>query len=319
MGTSTSQRILVTAFCGALALAAAGCRPASARASGDDTMTLQSGGTSRHYLIHRPAESPAGALPVVLIFHGGGGTPESMVTSTHFDTLADAQGFLAVYPAGTGKSWNDGRGGDTRAGAAGVDDVGFVSALIDHLVADDGVDPGRVYATGISNGAMFIEDLGCRLSGKLAAIAPVAGPLPAADENDCTPAHPLAVLEMHGTADPIVPYGGGPVRVTSGNHGGRGSSPVLSVADTQNFWRTRDACDPVATTALPQQSADGTSVSVETSTCASGSAVELYSVTGGGHTWPGGPQYLPKAVVGPVSHQFDATQVIWQFLSAFRR
>ncbi|WP_327139586.1 extracellular catalytic domain type 1 short-chain-length polyhydroxyalkanoate depolymerase [Nocardia sp. NBC_01327] len=319
MGTSESKRIVVAAFCSALALVAVGCRPAPARASGDTTMTVESEGMSRQYVIHRPAHAPAGPLPAVLIFHGGGGTPESMVTATHFDTLADAQGFLAVYPAGADRSWNDGRGADTKAGAAGHDDIAFVSTLIDHLVANDGVDAARVYATGISNGGMLTEDLGCRLAGKLAAIAPVSGPLPAADESDCTPAYPLPVLEIHGTADPIVSYTGGPVRVTSGHHGGPGTSAVLSVADTQDFWRTRESCGPVTTTALPHQADDGTSVNVETSTCAAGSKVELYSVTGGGHTWPGGPQYLPKAVVGPVSHQFDATQVIWQFFSAFHR
>lgn len=239
-----------------------------------------------------------------------------MADRSGFDRLADDSGFLAVYPDGIDKSWNDGRGGDTRAGALGVDDVGFVSSLIDRLVADENVDPARIFATGMSNGAMFTEDLGCRLSAKLAAIAPVAGTLPAADAPDCAPTHPLPVLEIHGTADPVVPYQGGVVRVTSGNLGGSGSSPVLSTDATQQLWRAKNGCGQPDTANLPSRTDDGTSVTTYTAACAGGTSVVLYSVTGGGHSWPGGQQYLPAALIGPVSHQFDATETIWRFFAA---
>lgn len=314
-----ASRIAVVAAISLLVLAGSGCRHALARADADPEITLDFGGLQRHYLVHRPATGGNGALPAVLVFHGGGGSAENTASSLGFDRLADSAGFVAVYPDGYEKSWNDGRGGDTKSGAAGVDDAGFVSAVIDRIIAEDGVDPGRVYATGISNGGMFTEYLGCRLSGKLAAIAPVAGPLPAADESSCAPSHPLPVLEIHGTTDPIVPYNGGPVRVTSGHGGGAGSSPVLSVDATQQFWRDKDTCAPAVTSALPQRTDDGTSVTVHTAACAGSAQVQLYSVTDGGHTWPGGPQYLPQVLIGKVSHQFDATSVVWQFFSAFHR
>ncbi|MGW2661588.1 alpha/beta hydrolase family esterase [Nocardia tengchongensis] len=297
-------------------LMAAGCGHPQARAAGDTTVTLEFGGLQRQYIVHYPANHPQGLMPAVLAFHGGGGTARTMAETSGFNRLSDSEGFLAVYPDGYQRSWNDGRGGDTNAGAAAIDDVGFVAAVIDRIIGGDSVDPARVYATGMSNGGMFTEQLGCRLSGKLAAIAPVAAPLPQADESGCTPAHPLPVLEIHGTTDPIVPFGGGVVRVTSGRHGA-GASPVLSVAATQQAWRERDACDAVTTTALPQRTDDGTSVTVASSDCAGGSSVQLYTVTDGGHTWPGGPQYLPKAIVGNVTHQFDAAEVIWRFCARF--
>ncbi len=238
-----------------------------------------------------------------------------MAETSHFNRVADANGFLAVYPEGIDRSWNDGRGADTHAGAAGVDDVGFVAALIDHLIAAYDVDPARVYATGMSNGGMFTQQLGCRLSAKLAAIAPVAGSLPAVHESDCTLAEPLPVLQIHGTADRIVPYEGGVVRVTSGR-GGAGTQPVLSVADTQQLWRAENQCPPPVTSRPEARADDGTSVTIETSRCPSNADVVLYTVTNGGHTWPGGDPRLPEALVGPVSWQFDASETIWQFFAA---
>lgn len=297
---------------------AAGCGHPQARAAENTTMTLEYGGLQRQYIIHYPAHRPQGLMPAVLAFHGGGGTARNMASAFGFDKLADDNGFIAVYPDGYEKSWNDGRGDDTNASAARIDDVGFVAAVIDRIIAGDSVDPARVYATGMSNGAMFTETLGCRLSGKLAAIAPVAGPLPQTAQSDCAPSHPMPVLEMHGTSDPIVPYDGGVVRVTSGRHG-PGASPVLSVDATQQLWRTKDSCDAVTTTALPQRGEDGTSVTVQSSDCANGTKVQLYSIADGGHIWPGGSQYLPQALVGKVSHQFDASEVIWQFFAQFRQ
>jgi polyhydroxybutyrate depolymerase len=314
------RKVAALAAVGALTLVAAGCANASgaSTAAGDTLVTLTSGGLPRDYLVHRPLAG-AGKLPAVLVFHGGGGDAAGMARMTGFDQVADRHGFVAVYPDGYRRSWNDGRGPDTKAGRAGVDDVAFVSAVIDQLVADDNVDPGRVYVTGLSNGAIFSEELGCALSGKIAAIAPVAGPMPAADAPGCAPGRPMPVLEIHGTADPIVPYQGGVVAHTSGDLGGPGHSPVLSAAATEQLWRAKDGCGPVATASLPNVADDGTSVTTESASCAGGAVVELYTIAGGGHTWPDGPQYLPKLLVGPVSHQFDASAVIWQFFSGFRR
>jgi polyhydroxybutyrate depolymerase len=282
----------------ALLLAASPPRASAAEA----TVVIESGGLSRQYLVHRPPApvSGSGKVPAVLIFHRGDGTAAEMVGLAGFDRVANRHGFVTVYPQGFADGWNDGRG-VTKAGALGVDDIGFVSAIIDRLVADDNVDPARVYATGLSNGAMLVENLGCRLSGKIAAIAPVAGPMPAADAPGCAPGRPMPVLEIHGTADPFLPY--------------RGSPGVDSVPQTQQIWRDADGCGPVTATGLPRVVDDGTSVTRRAAVCRGGADVELYLVSGGGHTWPDGAQYLPRSQVGAVSHQFDAAETIWQFFA----
>lgn len=301
--------------CAALVLTAA-CGHSSAKSPDDPYLTLDHAGAQRHYLVHRPAAPAQGRPAAVLVFHGGGGSAAQMAETSGFNRLADANGFIAVYPEGIDRSWNDGRGADTRAGAAGVDDVGFVAALIDHMIAAYDVDPARVYATGMSNGGMLTQNLGCRLSGRLAAIAPVAGSLAVANEPDCTLAQPLPVLQIHGTADRIVPYEGGVVRVTSGNRGAAGTQPVLSVAATQQLWRAKNNCPPPVSSQLPARTDDGTSVTLDASRCPGNVDVVLYTITNGGHTWPGSEGRLPEVVVGPVSHQIDASEAIWNFFAA---
>lgn len=282
-----------------LAAQQAAARPEAAPAAATRTVSFVSGGIHREYLVHEPAKSPRAPRAAILIFHGGGGTPHQMQVATGFDGLSDRYGFVAVYPTGVERSWNDGRGADTKAGVRGVDDVAFVSALIDKLVAENNVDRNRVYATGLSNGGMFTHRLGCALSSKIAGIAPVAGSMPVGAMAACATAKAMPVLTIHGTADQIVPYEGGVVRSTSGRNGGAGTSPVLSVELTQQFWRTRNAClGPVLRGNAAQPIAAG-AVTSETAVCPNGNAVQLYAVIGGRHVWP-----------SPT-----ASDVIWQFFS----
>ena len=319
-----SARIPVIVVMAAMLAGLTGCRALPARGAGgpasggpasggtDQARWLESGGMRREYLIHLPAgASSAAGLPVVIALHGRLGTAQGMSTLTHLDRVADRHRFAVVYPQGYQRSWNDGRP-NTPAHRDGVDDVAFVSALIHHLAAADRVDASRIYVTGISNGAMLTERLGCELAGQLAGIAPVAGPMPVVMAASCHPVRPIAVLEIHGTADPLVPYGGGQVR------GGGGSGDVVrSVPWTFARWRAIDRCvGPPTAAALPDRAHDGTGVSVSRGTsCAAGAPVALYTVTGGGHTWPGGVQYLPKILIGATSRQFDASEVIWTFFS----
>lgn len=289
-----------------------GCGNARGDSSGgaDQHRDIVVDGRSRGYELHLPAGVTALAgLPVVLAFHGGLGTDTGMVRLTHLNQIADARRFAVVYPAGYQSSWNDGRP-NTPANQAGIDEVAFVSALIDQLVNHDHADGSRIYATGISNGGMFTQRLGCALAGELAGIAPVAGPLPVDIAPGCHPARPIPVLEIHGTDDPIVPYDGGHVS-------GRGSGgDVISVADTMSRWRSVDGCSSTTTTTVPDKVDDGTHVRMTSGVgCQVGSRVVLYTVVGGGHTWPGGWPYLPAVIIGRVSGQFDASQVIWDFFA----
>ena len=286
---------------------------AGAAQAADPIGRVEVGGLTRSYVLHLPSPWPAVPPPVLLAFHGGGGRGAGMARSAGFDALADQRGFIVAYPDGIDRHWNDGRATIKRK----IDDVGFVTALLDNFERLYKIDRGRVYAAGISNGAMFSERLGCELGGRIAAIAAVAGTMPA--DLGCRPAAPVSVLQIGGTADPIMPFEGGAVA----DFGGRGEGGmVLSVARTTALWRGLDRCPaPAAPIALaPIARPDGTSVTESAAApCAGGTRVVQLTVEGGGHTWPGGVQYLPKLFIGPVSHQLDASTAIVDFLLAQRK
>jgi polyhydroxybutyrate depolymerase len=162
-----------------------------------------------------------------------------------------------------------------------------------------------VYATGISNGAMFAYRLACDLPGTFAAVAPVAGALPADLAPGCAHGAPVSVIAFQGTADPLMPYLGG----------GAGQRRVLSAERSIALWGTRAGCTgtPV-TTDEPDRTTDGTRVRRTVFlSCPEGRAVELYTIDGGGHTWPGGPEAGRR--VGRVSREIDATELIWAFFA----
>jgi polyhydroxybutyrate depolymerase len=182
--------------------------------------------------------------------------------------------------------------------------------MLDALSAEFGIDASRVYVTGLSNGAIFTERLGCELADRIAGIAPVAGSMPPGEAANCHPSRPIPVLLMHGTDDPVVPYAGGEV-------GGSVGGTVLSAPQTFDVWTQIDGCSGQPVTGqLPDRAHDGTQVQTQTfSSCSGGTAVALYTIQGGGHTWPGGEQSAPVGVIGRTTQQFDATEVAWQFFT----
>ena len=269
--------------------------------------TLMVNGVARSFLLYVPTgyrrEHPA---PLVLMFHAGGVRTARMPAHTGLSRLAEREGFVVAYPEGLKRRWNDGRGYSVTH-----DDVGFVRALLDTLERELSVDPRRIYATGISNGAMFAYRLACDLPGKLAAVAPVAGAMPSDLAPSCATTAPLSVLAFQGTADPLLPYGG-----RSG--GGRGR--VFSAGRSVGFWAMVNGCDSTAvTTAEPDRApGDGTRVRHTVyAGCREGRGVELYTIEGGGHTWPGGPR--AGGSVGRVSGDVDATALVWQFFAEHPR
>lgn len=293
--------------------AAPGALPASA-AGQDKTLIITVDGRVRTARVHLPPQkSGILGLPVVLAFHGRLGDGAGMQRLTHLDTVADENGFLVAYPDGYRRSWNDGRA-DSPANAAGVDDVAFVRALLERLERDYAVDGDRVFATGMSNGGFFTQRLGCELAGTFAAVAPVASVLPKKLAARCGPSRPMPVLMIAGTEDPLVPYGGGTVE------GSAGGAAVLSAKASAKRWRVLAGCGAPTSKTLPDKAKDGTSVSLLVAKkCDRGSGVQLYTVTGGGHTWPGGTQYLPAATIGRTSRDFDASATIWAFFRAHAR
>ena len=199
---------------------------------------LTSGDRERTYrLFVPPAYDPRTPAPLVFVLHGGGGSGEVVARQTRFDREAESGGFIAVYPDGVvgadgARNWADGRPG-LCVERNGVDDVGFLTDLIDVVAAAYSVDPARVYATGISNGAFMSYRLACERAERIAAIAPVAGTLTVAP---CAPSRPVSVLHIHGTADRYVPLAGGI---------GISRTPgflLMPVAEAIRFWREADGC-----------------------------------------------------------------------------
>jgi polyhydroxybutyrate depolymerase len=269
--------------------------------------TLRVDGVERSYFLYLPAgHRGAGSLALVLVFHGASGRAQGFARHTGFSAVAEREGFVVAYPQGLDRRWNDGRGNGTPH-----DDVGFVRALLDTLERELSIDRRRVYATGISNGAMFAYRLACDLPGVFAAVAPVAGAMPANLATGCTHTEPVSVLAFQGTADPLMPYAGGGVA------GRRGR--VLSAQQSVNFWATVSGCgSQVTVVEEPDRVPDGTRVRyTDFGECRERRAVELYTIEGGGHTWPGGPAV--GRLVGRVSRELDATALIWEFFAQHPR
>jgi polyhydroxybutyrate depolymerase len=212
---------------------------------------------------------------------------------TGMDALADQQGFIVAYAQGLDQSWNAGKCCGTSSGVARPD-VQFVRDLIDTIAQKVCVDPKRVYAAGFSNGGMFSSRLGCELTDRIAAIAPVAGPIAV---DGCAPARPMPVIEFHGTGDFVVPYNGG------------GLGGALSVADAIKIWTTNAQCTDATPATVYQQ---GDATCTEYSQCAAGTHVRLCTIDGGGHQWPGGKD----AGIGKISTDINASAEMITFFLA---
>jgi polyhydroxybutyrate depolymerase len=300
------------------ALPSAGCELTGSRAYAPGTTlgSLEHAGATRSFRVRVPPNATGSeARPLVLLFHGGGGSARQLQqASSRFDTVADRKRVIAVYPDGTGalKTWN-GEGCCGSAAANDIDDVGFVRALLDHLEASLCIDQRRIYATGMSNGAILSHRLGCELTDRIAAIAPVAGTNMA---SACAPARPLAVLQIHGTADGHVPWDGG---------FGCGPANVAftSVQKTLADWRERNAC--AARTEIDASGPFGAAkgeVSCEVArNCSAGADVALCSVRDGGHNWPGGepPAGLVACPGNGGQSTWSASEAVWHFFAAHAR
>jgi len=282
--------IVASAFLVATTLAQAGLAP------GNHEVSMRHGGIARTYLVYVPPQADRGGpLPVVLNFHGGGGNARVEKSYTRMDETAAREGFIAVYPNGTGGfagrllTWNAG----TCCGWAAanhIDDVGFSLALLDDLARRTSVDRSRVYATGLSNGSMMAYRLAVEASGRIAAVAGVAG---AMTLPNFAPRRPMPVMHIHSVDDGRALYNGGlgpafPLTNTRVLH-----SPVDAMIEK---WRAFDGCPSTARVDDPIRGADGAPDATHTATrytyapCRAGTEVVLWRLTGAGHVWPGGKQ-----------------------------
>jgi polyhydroxybutyrate depolymerase len=261
---------------------------------------IQSAGQGRKYLLYVPKSyDPSKPTPLVISMHGFVQWPDHQQQISHWNKLADENGFIVVYPMGTSFPLRWGAitpsGDSTQAGR----DVTFISDLIDKLSAEYKIDPRRIYANGLSNGGGMSFLLACKLADRIAAIGGVAGAY-STPWSDCNPSRPVPVIIFHGDADPIVPYQGGTV-----------SPQKYALPDIANWvanWARFNGCASPSVN-LP---ASGEVSGVRYTNCAQNADVEFYAVHGGGHSWPGG-KALPKFIVGHTTQDIDATQVMWQF------
>lgn len=277
-----------------------------------DSVKLE--GHDRYYNVHLPTGyDHKKHLPLVILLHGGGGKGKQMNGLTKFNLLADKESFIVVCPDGFAGNWNDGKVADNEAARSRIDDVGFISALIDRLASELKVDTQRVYAAGISNGGMMSLQLAGQLSDKIAAVAAVAASSSENSMKAAPGARAVPVLIMNGTDDPVVPFKGGEIQAY-----GKVWGTVRSTEETVKYWVERNGCNSAAIkneSVIPDTNKeDGSRVSVEKySGCKNKTEVILYRIHGGGHTWPGGPQYLPVNIIGRTNCDFDATKDIWEF------
>lgn len=252
-------------------------------------------GQVRTYRVFAPTTLEAGRRPpLVLVLGGVGNSAENMVSATEFDRAASTHNFLAAYPEGLDLTWNAGFCCATGT-SSGADDVDFLSRLIEQLVVDYGVDPARVYVTGVSAGAMMAYRLACEQPGRIAGVGSVAGAMVL---DECQPEEGVPVIEIHGTADPLVPYEGGLVRPE-----GVATEPAPPTRAVVERWAALNRC-PTG----PEEETEAPVSTLTWTDCRGGAAVKLVTIEGGGHTWF-------AEGLGPANGALDATGLIWDFFS----
>jgi len=263
--------------------------------------TLMHDNIEREYIIYIPEKyNSQEAVPMVLNFHGYTSSATQQLFYGDFRSIADRENFIVVHPQGTLDAFGNAHF-NVGWGGSQIDDVGFTSALIDHIASTYNINLKRVYSTGMSNGGFMSYHLACNLSDKIAAIASVTGSMSMPTFDNCALAKAVPILEIHGNADAVVPYDG--------------SAIALPIEDVISFWITQNNCSetPITTPIEDIDTTDGSTVIhfiYQNGT--NGSSVEHFFIDGGGHTWPGSNFLLDQT-----NYDIDASQEIWRFFSQY--
>jgi polyhydroxybutyrate depolymerase len=273
----------------------------SAQAQTTVVDSFMCGGIYRSYRLYVPAAyNGTTARPLILNLHGYTSTAQAQQLYSNFEPIADTANFLMVYPQGTmymGQPyWNAG------LNPGGVDDVQFLSELIDTISAGYNIDANSVYSCGMSNGGYMSQSLACELNNKVAAIASVTGSMFTSQHASCFPTRPVPVMQISGTSDGTVNYNGG--------------AGYLAIDSVVKFWVDINNCNPSAVfNAVPNTStSDGCTAEHYVYNGGDlGSSVELYKIIGGGHTWPGSPY-----IIGTTNQDVNASRMIWLFFRKYK-
>jgi polyhydroxybutyrate depolymerase len=258
---------------------------------------------ARGYLLHLPPAAGTARLPLVIALHPMLANGSAMEALSGFSAIADREGFVVVYPEGLNAGWDYGQPWYP------YDDVGFIAAVVDAVAAATPIDRDRVFATGMSAGGFMSNLLAVERSDLVAAIAPVVGGLLQAAAAELPTTRPVPVLLINGTSDVFVPYAGCEWPFYT---------PTLAAPATASLWAFDDGATAAPTDSLLPDAAwwDGCRVHVRRWAGRAGSEVLLYTIEGGGHTWPGSILTMP---FGNVCYDFSASETIWRFFRAHPR
>ena len=284
--------------------------PARIEAPGGYRYTFEHDGIERAYRVHVPKSwSTNKSLPMLLVFHGGGGNMDYQADDKYYGQISKSEstGFIAVFPNGYSKrggklaSWN---AGNCCAGARdeNIDDVGFVRKMLERLRSQIAFDDKRIYATGMSNGALFSYRLACEMSETIRAIASVAG---SDGTKTCTPTRPVSILEIHAKDDEFVLFNGGAGKDL------KILADFVSVPETISRWVQRNGCEAKPKRVFENEGAYCDSYS----SCREGTEVKLCVTERGGHSWPGGIKVRTNQ---PGSTALSANDVMWEFFGRHR-
>lgn len=246
--------------------------------------------------------------PLIMMLHGGGSTGVQMQRFTRFNNLADRDSFIVVYPDGWKKHWNDHRYGEDLQKEK-KDDVKFLITLADYLIRKHHADSTRVFVAGMSNGAIMALFLAQQVPQRIRAIASVCGGIPENYFASYRLPVPISIMIINGTEDPLVHYAGGPIGKSGWQRGA-----VVPTDSLVNKLVTLNQCHPRDSLfSFPDINLKDMSSATKRIWRCAGSEIQFIRVNGGGHTWPGGLQYLPRWQIGRVCRDFSATSEIWNF------
>ncbi len=282
-------------------------------------------GQEREYLIHRPhTHTTSTQTPLVLFLHGGGGNA-TQAAKMGFNEVANRYGFIVAYPNALDTHWNDGRESRLLKSTTGeIDDSGFLVKVVQDISKHHPIDKNRVFTAGISNGGFMSQRLAIEHSEVFAAVGSIVSSLALPLKQKFSPRVPVSVLFMNGTRDPLVPYEGGKIEIRLFPRLTKlfGVKPIdrgecLSTDEAISLWLQHNG---IAIQSVSQNRIANNNIEDDSSVDyflwqrgQQGTAVALYRVNGGGHTIPGGKQYLPKRLIGVVNKDFDGLDAIWKF------
>ncbi len=308
------QRTFLCKIAALILLLAGAQLPAPAVSAGTEIRNFFVGGEKRTYRVYFPSSLQAGRVPVVIALHGAAQTAAEFEKDFGINALAERDQFIAVYPEGQNRVWDDDRPALIRLEFAfrPGNDVAFLRGLARALVNEGFADPDRIYLAGLSMGGFMTAKMACLHSELFAAIAIIAATVPERYRQTCRPLRASPALIMHGTLDPISSWYGMAMP----------GAQLMSALDTARFYAEMNGCMSQNDIALRSRGRDDATVGVRHwSVCRDGASVELYQIKGGGHMppslQPGRGETFVSIFLGERSHAIDAAEEIWRFFRQF--